>query len=187
VCKIFFTRGRNMFWILICASGIWYHLPLQVSREWKPGCNKNVTVSGSCKGDLLTAPWLKAVWWLLSSLSDQHTVGGISSLGKIYFFHFLWNTWWHDFCGFNGNQRVHSASTALIHLFSFVYCFSPVYRIFGHLNFVTDLEVLRGSVSKYRIRFCPSGQDKPLQTVLQFEVKHWKTSQKVSKVNSNHF
>ena len=29
-------------------------------------------------------------------------------------------------------------------------------RIFGDLKFVTDL---RGAESKYRIRFCPSGQD----------------------------
>jgi len=138
---------RNQFQVRLRIIGpqpasIWYHLFLQVSREWKAVCNKNVTVLGSCKGDLLAAPWLKAFWWLLSSQSDQHTVGGISSLGKIYFFHFLWKTWWHGFCVFNGTQRAHSASTALIHLlFSFLYCFSQVYRIFGNLNFVTDLGV----------------------------------------------
>jgi len=35
--KKYFTRGRIMFWILICTSSGWYHLSLQsqISRKWK--------------------------------------------------------------------------------------------------------------------------------------------------------
>jgi len=43
--------------------------------------------------------------------------------------------------------------------------YTGIYRIFGDLKFVTDLGVLGDAESKNRIRFCPSGQDQPLEGI----------------------
>ena len=82
----YFTWGRIMFWMLICASIKWYHLFSQISREWQLGCSTKVTVYASCRDGLFIAPWFseqcrdKAIWPLsLSSCLHPswkvHTAG----------------------------------------------------------------------------------------------------------------
>jgi len=70
----YFTWGRIMFWMLICASIRWYHLFSQMSTEWQLGCSTKVTVHASCRGGLFTVPWFseqcrdKAIWSLSLSV-----------------------------------------------------------------------------------------------------------------------
>jgi len=42
--KIYLTRGRITFSMLICVSSWWYLLSSQLFREWKIGCSTKVSV-----------------------------------------------------------------------------------------------------------------------------------------------